>query len=332
MSFNKLSNRRGAFGVAAAILAMIAALPGASMAQADWPTRTIRIIDPSQAGSSTDVMARMIASKLGPRLGQSVVVENKPGAGTTLGIDAAAKSAPDGYTLLLTSPAVSTNVASGKRQPFDYLKDLTPIGQVALTSLILVVPSNSPFKTLKELIDEARAKPKTVRYATAGAGSMSHMGMELLGATVQAQFEHVPYRGVGPAVPDMIAGQIQVALTSVSTLQGLLESGKMRALAVASPERSPLMPNVPTTAEAGVPNYIIEYWFGLVAPTGTPPHVIARLNRELNIIAAEPDTREFLKRMATIPKGSTVEEFAKTNEQEVVRWSKLIRENNVKVQ
>ncbi len=320
--------RRALIGaVAAASL-----LPFGAAAQSAWPrSRPIRIIDPSQAGSSTDVVSRMISIKLSARLGQSVIVENKPGAGTTIGVDAASKSAPDGYTFLLISPAVCTNAATAKSLPFDYLKDIVPVGEVAVTPVIIVVPADSPFKTLRDLIESARAKPGSVHYASAGPGSMSHIGMELLGMTGNVQLTHVPYKGAALAIPDMMSGQVQAALTTLPTFAGAIDAGKVRPLVVASSKRSPVLPNVQTTTEAGLPDFIIEYWFGLAAPSGTPPEVIARVNKELNAIAAEPATRDYLVRLAAVPRSGTQEEFAKLNAAEVGRWSRLMKERKVKV-
>jgi tripartite-type tricarboxylate transporter receptor subunit TctC len=307
-------------------------LPLAATAQSAWPTRTVKIIDAAAPGGSTDVMARMVGSKIGPRLGQTFVVENRTGAGMTLGTDAVAKSPPDGYTLLLTSTAMCTAAASGKKLPYDYLKDLTAVGAIGATPLIIVVPANSPFKTLRDLVEQARAKPDGVSYSSSGIGSMSHIGMELLGSIAKVRMLHVPYKGVSMSITDLIGGQIHAALGTVATYAKLLEGGQMRALVATSPQRSPFLPELPTSIEAGYPEFLIEFWWGLMAPTGTPAEAIRRLNTELNAILAEPDTRETLTRFAATPKPGTAEEFGRLNTFEVARWSKLIKDAGIKVE
>jgi tripartite-type tricarboxylate transporter receptor subunit TctC len=308
-------------------------LPLAATAQAQWPReRPLRIIDPSQAGSSTDVMARLIARKLSLRLGQSIIVENRPGAGTALGVDVASKAPPDGYTFLLVSPAVCTNAASGKPLPFDYLRDIVPIGEVAVTPVIIVVPSNSPFRTIGDLVEAARAKPNSILYATAGPGSMSHIGMEFLALTTGTKLKHIPYKGAALAIPDMLNGEVHAALGTVPTFSGLIASGKLRALVVAGTQRSPVLPNVPTAVESGLTNFVIEYWFGLGAPAGTPKEIIARINSELTGIAAEPETRDFLVQMAAVPRSGSQEDFARQNANEVARWRKVIQEGKLAIE
>ncbi|HSV83779.1 MAG TPA: tripartite tricarboxylate transporter substrate binding protein [Ramlibacter sp.] len=306
--------------------------PGIAGAQAAWPTRPLKIVDPNSPGGSTDVMARMIGSKLGPRLSQSVIVENKPGAGLALGTEAVAKAPPDGYTLLLSSTAQATNAAAGRKLSYDFMKDLVPIGQIGSTPLIIVVAADAPIKTMRDLIEQARAKRDVIRYSSSGIGSMSHIGMELLAAETKANLTHVPYRGVSLAIPDLLSGQVQCALGTVATYSSLLESGKLRALAVASPQRSPFLPNVPTTAEAGFPGYVIEFTWGLVGPRGIPADVVRRLNTELNAVLALPETREFLARTAAVPTPMTPEEYGRVNAFEVVRWTKLIKDLNIRVE
>jgi len=302
-----------------------------AQAQGAWPNRPVKIFDGFAPGSSADYMARMVASKLSVRLGQQFVVENRPGAGGTLGTDAAAKAAPDGYTLLLTTMSLVSNAASGKQLPFDYLRDLTPVGPVATSPLVIVVPVDSPFKTLRDMIEHARAKPNDIRYNSSGVGSISHIGMELLAAEANVKMTHVPYRGNTQSLPDLVSGQIHAGLGSIASYSALLDAGKLRMLAATSAQRSPLLPNVPTGVESGYPGFQFDFWFGVMAPARTPPDIIRRLNTELNAALAEPETRQHLQRVASVPKTGTPEEFGRMNASEFARWQKVIRDANISV-
>ena len=327
MRKDALIDRRTVLAGAAA-----ACLPGIAPAQAAWPNRPVRIIDAAAPGGSTDVLSRLVGNALAPRLGQSFVVENKPGAGLVIGTDFVAKSPPDGYTYLMATTAMCTLVASGRKLPFDYLKDLVPVGQIATTPLIVVVPGDSPFKTLGDLVERARSQPEAVRFSSTGLGSMSHIGMELLAAQAKMKMLHVPYKGVSLSIPDLLSGQIHAAVGTVPTYAALLESGKMRALAVTASQRSASMPNVPTSAESGFADYRIEFFWGLMAPAATPAEIVRRMNSELAAVVALPETRAFLERQAASPATLSPEEFHRVNSFEINRWSKLIREANIKIE
>ncbi len=324
-------HRRTVLGSAAAA-ALAGLLPMSARAQAAWPNRPVKIIDAAAPGGSTDVMARWIGNKLAPRLGQSFVIENKPGAGLSLGTDAVAKSPPDGYTYLLVSTAMCTAVASGKKLPYDFLKDLAPVAQLGSTPLIVVVPANSPYKTLRDLVDAARAQPGMVSYSTSGVGSMSHIGMELLASEAKVQMLHIPYKGVSLSIPDLMSGLVHAALGTVATYSKLLEGGQMRALTATSAQRSRLLPNLPTSAEQGLPGFQIEFWWGLLGPAGIPADVVRRMNGEVAAVLAEADSREFFERLAAAPVAATPEEFGRLNAFEVARWSKVIKDANIKVE
>jgi len=325
-------NRRSVLGAAAAVAAT-SLLPASARAQAVWPSRPVKIVEVSAVGGSSDVIARMVGSKLSARLGQPFIVEGKTGAGGMLGYEFVAKSPPDGYTLLSTTTALSTNAASGKKLSFDPMKDFAPIGQIAASPLIIVVPADSPIKTLRDLVELARAKPGDgIRYGSSGVGTMSHIGMELLAAQAKVQFMHVPYKGVSLSVNDLFGGQLQALLGTVATHAALLESGKLRGLMVASPQRSPFLPNLPTSAEAGFPDFVIEFWWGLMGPTGMPPDVVKRLNSELNLVLAQADVREMLTRFAAVTRPGTPEDFGRLHAFEVNRWSKLIKDANIKIE
>jgi tripartite-type tricarboxylate transporter receptor subunit TctC len=327
-------NRRFVLGTAAASAAA-ALLPAGVSAQAAWPSRPIKIVDVFAPGGSTDTMARALASKMSPRLGQPVLVENRGGAGGAVGIDFVAKAPPDGHTLLITvtSHAVlQATATTGRKLPFDFLKDLTPIGEIAAAPLVIVVPADSPIKTLRDLVDMARSKPDGgIRYGSSGIGSISHIGMELLASVANVQFMHVPYRGNSAAVTDLLGGQLQAMLSSVATNAGLLESGKLRALVITGPKRSPLLPNVPTSAEAGLPDFQIEISWGLMGPAGLPPDVVKRLNSEISLYLTQPELRDLLSRVAATARPGTPEEMGRVNAFEVARWSKLLKERNIKI-
>jgi tripartite-type tricarboxylate transporter receptor subunit TctC len=315
--------------VAAALAAAL--LSASASAQAIWPNSPIKLIVPFAAGGA-DVIARAIGTKLSARLGQPIVIENKGGAGGTIGTDTVAKAPADGYTLLFVTTAIATNAASGKKLPFNLATDLVPIGLIAATPLLIVGPANSPVKTLRELIDFARAKPNSISYGSNGVGSMSHIGMELLASEAKVQFLHVPYRGTSLAVTDLVTGQLQAMMATFATSWQLVEGGKLRSLAVTSAQRSTFAPNVPTVAEAGVPGAQIEYRWGLMGPAHMSPAVVRRLNDELNSILAQADMREILAHQAATPKPGTPEDFGRLMTFEVARWTKLINAANIRIE
>jgi len=315
---------------AAAIAAL--SLPLAARAQAHWPTRTVKVIDAAAPGGSTDIMARMVSNKLAPRLGQPFVVENRAGAGMTLATDMVSKSPPDGHTMLLASTGMCIAAASGKKLPYDYLKDLRAVAQIGSTPLIIVVAADSRIRTLRDLVDMARAKPGQVKFSSSGVASMSHIGMELLCSVAKVKMLHVPYRGVSLSIPDLLSGEVHCALGTVATYAGLLDSGKMRAIAVASPQRSSLLPNVPSAAESGVPDYNVEFWWGLMAPAGVPNDVIRKMNAEINAVLGDADVKEQMLRLAGVPRAVSAEEFGRVNAFEVDRWGRLMREANIQVE
>lgn len=309
-----------------------ALLPMQAGAQAPWPSKPVKLVVPFAAGGSNDIVARLIATKLSIRLGQPVVVENKGGGGGTIGTEMVVRAPADGHTLLFASASITTNVASGKKLGYDLLTDLVPIGAIAATPLAIVVSNEVKAKTLAEFIAFARANPRAINYGSAGTGGMNHLGTELFATAAKAELVHIPYKGIAPAFTDLMGGSLQLLLPSLASVLPHIRSGKMRALAVTAKQRSPLAPDIPTAAEAGLPGFQLEVWFGLMGPSGLPPQVLKRLNEELNAVLAMPEVKEVLAREAAWPYPTTPNEYGRLISSEVARWSRLIKENNIETE
>lgn len=316
-------------------LAAIAAvaLPLQAAAQGTWPERPIRLIVPFAPGASTDSVARMLAFRLSPRLGQSVVVDNRGGAGGIIGIETVAKARPDGYTLLFASNTVVTNAAAeGKNLPYDPLKDLAPIGEAGSVPFTIVVSETVKAATLADFIAQARAKPRSMSYGTGGVGTITHLATELFASTAKIELLHVPYKGVGAAVPDLLAGRLQVLLFTVAAGTPHVRAGKVRGLAVTSAQRSPLVPDLPTVSEAGLPGSQVEAWWGLLGPARLPAPIVNRLSSELNAVLVSADFRELLTREGATARTGTPEAFRNLMRSELARWNRLIKEANIQMQ
>lgn len=332
--FPQLSVKTGVTTNRSARVALIAFLSVASTAAhaQGYPNRPLRIIAPSSGGSAADTIARVVAPPLAERIGQPVVVDTRPGASTILGTDAVAKAAPDGHTLLVALPALAINPSIHKTLPYDGLRDFAAITQALSQPNLLVVHPSLPAKSVKELITLARARPGELVYASSGVGAGSHLTVELFLLMTGTRMLHVPYKGPGPGVIDLIAGR--VALSAPSTIASLphVRSGRLRALAVTTAKRVAGLPDIPSVAEAGVPGYEAVSWFGFVAPAGTPRDVVARLNKEIVAILRAPEVIErFAKEGAEIVTGAP-EEFERYIAAEVVKWAKVVKNAGIKAE
>jgi len=311
--------------VAAALVA-----PGEAPAQG-YPTKSIRLVAPSTPGDAPDVIARLVAERLSAALGQQVVVENRPGAGGVVGSEIVAKSAPDGYTLIMgNAGSHGINAAVYSKLPYDILKDFAPVSQIAVAPNIFVVNPGLPVTTIPEFIAYAKARPGQLSYASGGNGSSSHMSMELLKSMAGIDVVHVPYKGSTPALTDVISGQDAVMSVNMPPAVPHVKSGRLRALAVTTRSRTPSMPDLPTVAES-LPGYETVAWFGVLAPAGTPKDVVNRLSMEIAKIARSPDMRERLEGMGAEPVGSTPEEFGAVMARDIAKWTTLAKSVGIKI-
>ena len=303
----------------------------ASPAQ-EYPGKPIRIIVPYPPGGFNDTLARTVGQKLTESWHQPVIVDNRPGGGSTIGTNLAAKSAPDGYTLLIVSFAFAVNPALYASLPYDTGKDFVPIVLAASTPNLLVVNPGLPVKSVKELIALAKSKPGKLNYASAGNGSSNHLSMELFKSLTGVDIVHVPYKGSAPAVTDLIGGQVDLMFDNVPNVLQQVKAGKLHPLAVSSKQRSPLVKELPTVAEAGVPGFDVSVWFGVVAPAGTPQSIIAKLNAELNRILKLPETRQTFNSQGVEPAGDRPEEFASFLAAQRTKWAKVVRDSGAKAE
>jgi tripartite-type tricarboxylate transporter receptor subunit TctC len=312
---------------------LIAALALPALCASAWaqnyPERPVKLVVPYAPGGSADIVARLIADEWGKALGGSMFIENKAGAGGNLGVDAVAKAAADGYTIGLQTVSLAINPSLTAKMPYDTLKDLAPIGMVASSQHVLVVNNDLPAKDLKELLARALARPGKFTYGSAGAGSTFHMSAELFKAVAGVAIVHIPYRGGGPALTDTIAGQVDMSFPVLSAAQGHVQAGKVRALGVTGPKRSPLMPNVPTIAEAGLPNYVFETWFVVFAPAAAPKPVIDKLNAALAKALATPAVKERMTKEGFEPTPSSPAQARARVEKEMPQWAKLVKERGI---
>jgi tripartite-type tricarboxylate transporter receptor subunit TctC len=307
---------------------LLSFLSGLAFAQA-YPTKPIRMIIPFPPGGSNDVVGRAIGQQLAERLGQGVVIDNRGGAGGVIGTNEAAKSAPDGYTLLLISTAFPTSIAFN-RLPQDAMKSFAPVAMLGSGPALLVVPANSPANSVRDLLNQVKQKPGELNAAAAGIGSFQHMATELFRLQSKTDFVIVQYKGGGPALTDTIGGQVQFNLGSLVQMVPHVRSGKLKALGVSSAKRVPAMPEVPTIAEAGLPGYEVSNWWGILAPAGTPSPVLDRLYKEITAILDSPETRKRFELEGADVARMTPTEFANFVGQETVKWTRVVKEAGIK--
>jgi tripartite-type tricarboxylate transporter receptor subunit TctC len=314
-----------------ALACLAACAPLLAAAQAPFPAKPVTLVVPVAPGGILDTVARMIAPDLGKQLGgQSVIVDNKPGASGNIGAAYVAKSAPDGHTLLVGYSMFHVgNPSMFRNLPWDPLRDFAPVAMVAVSPHVVAVNPSVPVQTLKDLVDLAKREPKMLNYASPGSGSVPHVGMELFKQQTGIDIVHVPYKGAGPMMQDVIAGNVQVTIATPPSLLGFVQSGRVRALAIAAKERHPLMPTVPTTAEAGYPNFELEAWVALFAPAGTPADVIAKLTAAVRESLQAPAVVERARATGMEIRYMTPTELDATVRKDLQYWSKVIREANI---
>jgi tripartite-type tricarboxylate transporter receptor subunit TctC len=311
-------------------LAALLALAGSGAAQ-DYPTKPVRLIIPFPPGGSNDVVGRMIATQLGERLGKQVVVDNRGGAGGVLGTEVAAGAAPDGYTILVVSLAYTVNPWLYKLK-YDPLKSFVPVAMLASGANVLTVHPSVPVNSLEELIALARQKPGELNYASAGAGSFQHLGSELFKLMAGVDIVHVPFKGGGPAMIDVVGGHSQVLVSSLVQTGAHIRSGKLKALGVGSAKRSSLFPDIPTIAEAGVPGYEMANWWGILAPTGTPQPIVDKLAKEIGVVLSAPETQKHFAAEGAEVVQKTPAEFAAFIEAELAKWQRVVKDAKIKAE
>ena len=312
------------------VAAALAAVALATQAQ-DYPTKPIKLIVPFPPAGGTDIMSRVVAQKLGDNTKWTVVVDNRPGAGGNIGVDAAAKSPADGYTLVMGQTSnLAINPSLFKALPYDPLKDLVPIVLVGEGPIAIAVRNESPYKTLADLVNAAKAKPGAITMASPGNGTVAHLsGVRLMKAT-GAQFEHIPYKGASAAIPDLLGGSVDFYVSSVPSVQSQVSSGKMRLLATTGSKRSPIFPNVPTVGES-YKGFQAVTWFGILAPAGTSPAIVKKLNTEINKVLHDAEVRKSIEKEGGEVLGGTPEEFAALMKSELATWSTIVKESGAKV-
>ena len=312
----------------AAVLAVgvSAVMPAAAQT---YPSKPVRLIAASSPGSAVDIVGRIVAQKLGERLGQQVVVDNRAGAGGNLGAEIAAKAAPDGYTLFMGTPAQTINPGLYRTLNYDLVRDFAPVSLLTTGHYSIVVHPSLPAKSVKELITLARARPGQLFYASAGNGNATHLAAALFSSMTHVEFVHVPYKGTGPALTDLLGGQVQLMFPNLTAALPYVKAGRLRARAVSGEKRSPAAPELPTVVEAGVPRYVVISWFGILLPAGAPRELITRLNNELAQVMRAPDIRERLATDGAEPTFSTPEKFGDFIKAEIAQWSKVIRDAKI---
>jgi tripartite-type tricarboxylate transporter receptor subunit TctC len=319
--------------VARTVLLLAAALLALPAAAQTYPSKPIRFVSAFAPGGTTDILARLLADKLREQVGQPVLVENRPGAGGNIGSDYVAKAAPDGYTLLMgASGPLAVNVSLFATMPFDPRRDFVPIVQITAAPLVLVVPAASPIRSVADLLAEARKPGARVNYGSAGPGSPQHVTAELFKHMAKVDMTHVPYKSAGQSIADLVGGQLSASFEAMIPALPHIKAGKLRALAVTGAERSPLLPDVPTVAEAGVPGFESTAWYGVVAPAGTPPEIAQRLNAEFARVLSQPDVKQRITELGGLQVSLTAESFGKLINAEIDKWAVVVKAAGIKVE
>jgi tripartite-type tricarboxylate transporter receptor subunit TctC len=314
-----------------AVFALAFLFVSSSALPQNYPARAVKIIVPYGVGGSADVYARFIGAKLQERLGQPVVIENRPGAGAIVGTDTVAKAEPDGYTLLMMSNTHTVNETLVPKKAFDLMRDFAPITGVSYSDLMMVVHPSVPASSVKEFIALAKSKPGALNYASSGNGTPYHMAGELFKALAGVDIVHIPHKGSDQARASILGGQVQMMFDAVPTMAASARAGKVKALATSGRKRSPVTPDVPTVAEAGVPEYESGIWLGLMAPAATPRPILQKLNADINKILNSADVKETWLKQGTITMGMSIEQFDKFLREEIVKWGKIVKVSGAKL-
>jgi tripartite-type tricarboxylate transporter receptor subunit TctC len=324
---NHIIQRRRLLAAATAAL-----LAGPALAQAPYPSRPITLVVPFAPGGGNDILARAIAPLLAERLGQPVVVDNKPGAGGNIGTDFVARAQPDGLTLLIASNQVTINPAIGVKTPFTLEKDFAPISQIASVPIVLVAHPEQPYRTLEDFVRFARANSGKLAYSSPGNGTPQHLAGEVFANLAKTQLMHVPYRGTGPAIADVVGSQVPLTFATMASVLPFIESGKLRALGIAGQSRAAALPQLPTFGDLGFKNYEAALWYSLLAPARTPPVIVDQINAALVQALQQPPVRDKLAKQGFEPRSSTVAQARTLLEQDLVRWARVVTELNIKIE
>jgi tripartite-type tricarboxylate transporter receptor subunit TctC len=308
-----------------------AVVPGIATAQSSYPTKPVRIIVPFPPGGGNDLLARLIGQKLGEMWNQAVIVDNKPGGNTIVGTEALARAAPDGYTLMLTSSS-HVIIPSLLNLPFDAIKDFTPVTTVSLSELVLAVNPEVPAKTVQELIALAKAKPGQLNFASGGSGNPNHLAGEMFNSMTGTKIVHVPYKGGGPALNDLVGGQVQMFFVASAVVLPFIKTGKLRALAISGDHRLAALPDVPTFTEAGLSNFDIGQWYAILAPAGTPTGIVDKVAADVAKVLAMPDVKEKLAAQGMDPYVTTPAQLGDLMNKDLARYAKLIKSANIKME
>jgi tripartite-type tricarboxylate transporter receptor subunit TctC len=332
MSARAVTARGASVRMMAAALAATSATVASEAPAQQFPSKPVRILVGAPPGGSNDIFARAIGQRISPALGQPVVVDNRPGANQLIAADLCAKAAPDGHTLYITTTSFAAGVAISPKQPFDPVNDLTGVSKVGNGPMVLVVHPSLPAKTAKDLVAIAKSKPGQLNYTSSGIGSINHMAMEVLKGAAKIDVVHIPHKGMGPALTDLMAGNVQILIVSLPSVAAQMKSGRLRALGVTGNKRTSFAPELPTVAESGVPGYEATLWWGIFAPSKTPKDVIGRLNGEINKTLTSADMKKVFVDFGAEPEPTTPDAFSSFVRAEIAKWTKVVKSANIKAE